>query len=809
MKKLYHSSLHWIAAVLLAAITLMGFTATNLMAQESLIYGISYEVDGEVATFTVDMTNAEGFDPAQHSVFVTGSMIGWTEPGTEPDKQEMVLIEDETTQLPVVTPEATGDVEYKYFSDAVAQGWGGGEWDGDPNRTATLAAGAEIGSIWGVQPGAVANLQIIHNSPDPAVSSVDIFVNDEELRTGVDFRTATEFIEVPAGTNLDVEIAPAGAGIGSAVGPFTIILDEGENYLAVASGVLDPTQFTGAAEFSLETFAGAQTEATDPAKVDVNVHHGSPDAPNVDVYLEQTGDTSPALADVGYPAFSGYVALDPNNETVGIAGAGGEVIFEFTAPFADLNAGGSAMTVLASGFFDGENAGDDNSFGLLAVLADGTTLSLDATLENGVVIVSNLAELRQGSTDGTVYRVDNEVVLTFNSTFRNRRVATDETAGIVFDDDGGVIQTEYNRNDGITGITGTLGTFNGLLQFIPTEDPGAATSTDNKVFPLKKNLADLDFTAEISPITGQLIILENVTILEGDGTATFENGTNYTVEDANGNTMTLRTDRIEESILEADEETYIGTVIPTDPVNVVGYVGQFGEIQITPRKLGDFTPADAFGEFSLTAPANESSIQVEGDQSEIITISWEAPATELQDVTYEWIATSPLALFSLPTLNLPSAATELTLPKGTVDQLLEQNGVGVGESVTLKWTVAATGDNAFRYANETWTVTIERGIVTSNEEFTDVPQDFSLEQNFPNPFNPSTQINYTLPQSANVQITVYNAVGQQVAVLVDNEQRSAGTHNLTFDASNLSSGIYLYRIQAGNFVQTRKMTLIK
>lgn len=88
------------------------------------------------------------------------------------------------------------------------------------------------------------------------------------------------------------------------------------------------------------------------------------------------------------------------------------------------------------------------------------------------------------------------------------------------------------------------------------------------------------------------------------------------------------------------------------------------------------------------------------------------------------------------------------------------------------------------------------------------PVKFDLKQNYPNPFNPSTSISFDLPKSEFVNLTVYNSVGQEVAVLV-NETKSAGTHELTFDASRLPSGIYLYRIQAGEYTKSMKMSLIK
>jgi len=90
-----------------------------------------------------------------------------------------------------------------------------------------------------------------------------------------------------------------------------------------------------------------------------------------------------------------------------------------------------------------------------------------------------------------------------------------------------------------------------------------------------------------------------------------------------------------------------------------------------------------------------------------------------------------------------------------------------------------------------------------------LPKEFALMQNYPNPFNPSTTIPYTLKSSSNVRLSVYDLLGREVAVLVDNERKAAGTYEISFQASYLPSGIYLYRIQTERFVNTKIMVLIK
>jgi Secretion system C-terminal sorting domain len=89
-----------------------------------------------------------------------------------------------------------------------------------------------------------------------------------------------------------------------------------------------------------------------------------------------------------------------------------------------------------------------------------------------------------------------------------------------------------------------------------------------------------------------------------------------------------------------------------------------------------------------------------------------------------------------------------------------------------------------------------------------IPLEFSLQQNYPNPFNPATVLRYALPVQTHVSLTVYNAIGQNVATLVNGEL-AAGEHEARFDGTGFASGLYFYRLQAGSFVATKKMMLVK
>ncbi|MGC8896750.1 MAG: T9SS type A sorting domain-containing protein [Bacteroidota bacterium] len=99
-------------------------------------------------------------------------------------------------------------------------------------------------------------------------------------------------------------------------------------------------------------------------------------------------------------------------------------------------------------------------------------------------------------------------------------------------------------------------------------------------------------------------------------------------------------------------------------------------------------------------------------------------------------------------------------------------------------------------------------VTSIKDDLSNRSREFDLSQNYPNPFNPSTVIRYTIPRTGLVSLKVYNVLAQEVATLVNEIQR-AGTYEITFNASELASGVYFYRIQSGNFVDVKKMLLVK
>ena len=100
------------------------------------------------------------------------------------------------------------------------------------------------------------------------------------------------------------------------------------------------------------------------------------------------------------------------------------------------------------------------------------------------------------------------------------------------------------------------------------------------------------------------------------------------------------------------------------------------------------------------------------------------------------------------------------------------------------------------------------GVTKVLEETMMGPNEFSLSQNSPNPFNPNTQIKYSIPKSSQVALKIFNTPGEEIEILV-NEEKTAGTYEVNWNAANLPSGVYFYRLQAGSFVESKKMILLK
>jgi len=196
--------------------------------------------------------------------------------------------------------------------------------------------------------------------------------------------------------------------------------------------------------------------------------------------------------------------------------------------------------------------------------------------------VATIADLRMGALDGTSYTLTGEAFVTFAQVFHNQKYIQDATGGIQIDDEAGAFSTMYNPADGITGITGTLNDNNGVLQFIPSMDAGAASSTGTNIMPQQITIAE--YLMNYEDYESELIEFINSTFTAGDGSATFATGQNYDLVDESV-LDTRATVNHRTNFFDAD---YIGTIIPDMPKNITVIAGEYlGTPQVTARSLMD------------------------------------------------------------------------------------------------------------------------------------------------------------------------------------------------------------------------------
>ena len=132
---------------------------------------------------------------------------------------------------------------------------------------------------------------------------------------------------------------------------------------------------------------------------------------------------------------------------------------------------------------------------------------------------------------------------------------------------------------------------------------------------------------------------------------------------------------------------------------------------------------------------------------------------------------------------------------------------GNGQLVNVVIAIIGTGTDV-NFVTDYWV--FSQGALSTDIEDASIPVSFTLLQNYPNPFNPSTTITFSMLQAETVTLSVFNLLGQRVSILIDDVQMQPGEHSLSFDANDLPTGVYIYRLTAGSsFVQSRRMTLVR
>lgn len=348
-----------------------------------------------------------------------------------------------------------------------------------------------------------------------------------------------------------------------------------------------------------------------------------------------------------------------------------------------------------------------------------------------------------------------------------------------------------------------------------------------------------------------------ITIIASDLTAAFTNAVRTTYR-TNYNTMPLNLGAVSATAQVWDFSNVTGTVTSRDTTTDKFYppAGQPAAAQFPGATVAQINKTVAGSETTTNATywqVTSSAANVLG----LVTLIQNPPAPDSLLVLK---FNTPSKFIPLPATYGTTSASSDTLPydfQGFAVSLITQRTLKANGFGTLKFPNGAHPDaQALRVDATTTTLIVYQGIVFqrtyehdinfftkdfSQVYFTDIdsaytggttnvlhvkyqirtgtttaigespvfaPTTYALDQNYPNPFNPATTIQYDLPRKSGVSLTVYNALGQQVASLVNSEEE-AGSHAVRLDGNSLASGVYFYRLVAGDFVATRKLVLMK
>jgi len=323
-------------------------------------------------------------------------------------------------------------------------------------------------------------------------------------------------------------------------------------------------------------------------------------------------------------------------------------------------------------------------------------------------------------------------------------------------------------------ITGEVSQYNGKTEIIPADSSGWVFQSAGNPTPNPIVITLAQYKANSEMYEGSLVGFASLTLVSGTWPAA-------------GSSANLSfSDGMDTVVFRIDSDTDIdGQPEPTWPRDILGIGSQFdsstppdGGYQIFPRYYAtDFLPPGTIPVelTSFTASVNPGSV----------TLSW-STATETNNQGFEIQRNNGSEFYAIGFVTGNGTTTEINNYSYT-----DRNLTAGNYSYRLK---QVDFNGRYEYSN---VINVDVA-----------PEQFELSQNYPNPFNPSTTINFSIPQSSIVTLKVFNTLGQEVKTLV-NQNMESGVHSISFDASELNSGIYFYRLDAGQFTEVRKMTLIK
>ena len=565
-----------------------------------------------------------------------------------------------------------------------------------------------------------ARVQIIHNAADPNAGLVDVYVNGARALDDFAFRSATPYIDLPAGVPLQIDVAPfTSASVDASLATFSATFEPGGTYVVIANGVLEPGSFAPNPDgrstgFTLFVKEDAREASTDPNEVQFFAGHAATDAPTVDVIAR---DIATLVDDAAYGDLTGYAGVPAGVYTLDVTPGSDNntIVASFTADLSTL-AGGAAV-VLASGFLDPSSNQDRNPFGLIAVLPDGTVVELPAADTPGepaparVQIIHNAADPAAAAVDIYV----NGALTLDDFAFR---------AATPYLDLPGNVEIEVAVAPGTsTGVGDALATF------------------------------PVTFAAG-----GTFVVIANG-VLDPSAFAANPDGRDT------GFTLFVKEDAREASTDANEVQFFAGHAASDAPT-----------VDIIARDVATLVDDAAYGDLTgyLGVPAGAYTLDVTpGSDNSTIVASFAADLSGL------------------------AGGAAVVLASGFLDPASNQNGPAFGIIAVLPDGTVVAFD------------------ATSGATSREVEEEESMTVlgNYPNPFNPTTNIRFDLPNQAEVSVEIFDMLGRNVMTIPAREMAAGNAQSIRVDGSTLASGTYLYRISArmdgAVQIQTGRMLLLK
>ena len=669
----------------------------------------------------------------------------------------------------------------------------------------------------------VAQAQFIHNAADPAAEAVDVYFGDERVLDDFEFRSATQYLDVPADVEIDVGVAPASSeSADDVIASFPITFAVDQSHTVVANGVLSPGDFAANPDgesIGFEFFVddAAREEAEADSEVDLRAVHGATDAPTVDI---RTNGTT-LFDDVTYGDISGYISSDPAALRLLVTPGNSDALVEaFQADLSGL--GGQSATVLASGFLDPSANQDGPGFRLVAALSDGTVIVFDPIDPNEIdrdPITVDIDQSFGDATEDTNYRLlglPGQVDLGIETTlsgdpgeFNDWRVFWDdgsstEEEGLV-EFGSGQFNFNFQPGRGFWALSKNNWSVSETFQPVPLDDAATASVPLHDGWNIISNPLGRDLpwssVQNVNDVSGPLWSF----------TGSFDQSSSFASAQSGQAYYFLNEAGLDELRVPFFATSGAGTAVASKKTDggilrldalVDGeeassaWVGMQPSAEEGRDKFDNFSPPGYFTKAALSV-ANE---KIDSEYS----LASDVRPEDAEGHTYDLV----LETESDGNLTLRASGLSDLAPDKQVRLYNKQNG----RSLDLRST--PTADVEVSSGEAEFALLIGTSSYVEEAKSDLVPDELSLRQ-YPNPFQAQgqTTIEYSLPEQTEVSVKVYDVLGRRVRTLVSEETQRSGVHTLQWDARDkqgqaVASGVYFARLDAG---QTRsiKMVVVK